>query len=346
MAPRFHPRLVNGPFDDPALYVALAHEKRALLFDLGDLSRTAPRDILKLSHCFVSHTHMDHFCGFDHLLRLCLGREKTLHLYGPEGFLDNVEGKLQGYRWNLAHRYRYPFALVASEITPDRVKTRRYASRDGFRPHADGESSRPFDGVLLREASLQVEARVLDHGIPCLGFCLVEPVHINIDKTALERLSLAAGAWLRTLKQSLYRGDDPDASVAAPSRDDPAKLRIFRLGELADAITRRSPGQKIGYVTDVAGHPDNCAAIVELTREADHLFIESAFRARDRHLAAAKFHLTTQQAGEIAARAAVKRLTVFHFSPRYSEEGDAMETEAEHAFTSREGLSVKWPTKF
>ena len=118
MAPRFHPCLVNGPFDDPALYVPFAYEKRAILFDLGDLRRLPPRDILKISHCFVSHTHMDHFCGFDRLLRICLGREKRLHLFGPEGFLTNLEGKLRGYNWNLVNHYRYPFEITASEISP------------------------------------------------------------------------------------------------------------------------------------------------------------------------------------------------------------------------------------
>jgi len=332
MAPRFHPRLVNGPFEDPALYIALAHERRALLFDLGDLSCLPPRAIFKISHCFVSHTHMDHFYGFDYLLRLCLGREKKLHLYGPEGFLDNLEGKLQAYTWNLVQNYRYPFELVASEISPDAIHTRHYACRDGFVPQHARDTRKPFEGLLLKEPSLQVEASVLDHDIPCLGFCLVEPVHINIDKAALERLGLATGVWLKTLKKRLYEGEDPDLTIAAPSCDAPDRQRYFRLGELAQAITRLTPGQKIGYITDVAGHAENRQAIVALTRQVDHLFIESAFMARDKHLAAAKFHLTAEQAGAIAASAGAKRLTVFHFSPRYEQEGDAVQAEAEHAY--------------
>ena len=102
MRPSFHPRLVNPPFGDPGVFIPFSYEKRAVLFDLGDIQSLSPRDILKISHIFISHTHMDHFFGFDHLLRLHLGREKVLYLYGPGGILKNVEGKLAGYTWNLA----------------------------------------------------------------------------------------------------------------------------------------------------------------------------------------------------------------------------------------------------
>jgi ribonuclease Z len=46
---------------------------------------------------FVSHAHMDHFAGFDRLLRVTLGRDKSIALFGPAGFIDRVEHKLAGY---------------------------------------------------------------------------------------------------------------------------------------------------------------------------------------------------------------------------------------------------------
>src|SRR5206468_6790691 len=78
----FEPRLVNDAFGDPGLYVDFRDERRALLFDLGDITTLPPRKLMRLSHVFVTHTHMDHFSGFDHLLRVVLGRKENVIVLG------------------------------------------------------------------------------------------------------------------------------------------------------------------------------------------------------------------------------------------------------------------------
>lgn len=74
MRPNVHCDLVNGPFGDPVLYAEIMFERRALLFDIGDISALPARKLMRVSHVFVSHAHMDHFADFDRLLRLTLGR--------------------------------------------------------------------------------------------------------------------------------------------------------------------------------------------------------------------------------------------------------------------------------
>jgi len=103
--PTFHPRLVNGPFGDPSLLVRLLGMGRNLFLDLGDLHALPARPVLKATHGFVSHAHVDHFCGLDAVIRYGLGRAHTFRLVGPPGIADRVEGKLNGYTWNLVESY-------------------------------------------------------------------------------------------------------------------------------------------------------------------------------------------------------------------------------------------------
>ena len=88
------------------------YDKRAMLLDLGDLLPLSDRSLLNVRHIFVSHTHMDHFAGLDRIIRILLGRDRTLHLFGPEGFIDRVSHRLASYTWNLVERYSGVLELV------------------------------------------------------------------------------------------------------------------------------------------------------------------------------------------------------------------------------------------
>jgi ribonuclease Z len=98
------PSLVNDAFGDPGRYVDFNDERRALLFDLGDLTVLPPRKLLRVSHVFVSHTHMDHFAGFDQLLRVVLGRKDSIVLV-----LDvrEVAADRRGQRARISSRTRF-----------------------------------------------------------------------------------------------------------------------------------------------------------------------------------------------------------------------------------------------
>jgi ribonuclease Z len=112
MRPLFHPSLVNGRYGDPTVYVETLFEKRGLLFDLGEIAALPPRKLQRIDQIFVSHAHIDHFIGFDHLLRLLVGRETSVHLYGPLGLAEHVYHKLQGFRWDLVESYNCELIFI------------------------------------------------------------------------------------------------------------------------------------------------------------------------------------------------------------------------------------------
>ncbi|CAN2041193.1 ribonuclease Z [Candidatus Magnetomoraceae bacterium gMMP-15] len=325
MRPSFHPRLINKPYDDPGVFVPFSFEKRAIIFDLGDIYSLSSGDILKITHAFVSHTHMDHFAGFDRLLRIVLGRQKTLYLFGPPDFLKNVEGKLAAYTWNLVDNYPDSLVLNVTEVHEDRLLSKAYLCEDGFLPgHFKEEKN--FNGILWEEQGFTVQTACLDHKIPCLGFRLEEKFHVNIIKNQLDALKLPTGSWIARFKQALYSKADPDSLFDIDGK------RVFQLGELTDKIALITPGQIIAYVTDVIYSQSNKKKIIELAKGADQFFIEAAFLHNEKDQASNKYHLTARQAGSLARKAKVKTFTVFHFSPRYSHQFDYIEKEAKNAF--------------
>lgn len=331
MRPLFHPRLVNSPFNDPLLFIPFLFEKRAVLFDLGDIYSLSSRDILKISHVFVTHTHMDHFFGFDRLLRLLLGREKTIYMYGPAGFFENVEGKLSGYSWNLVKNFSNRFAFHLTEVHPDHLITKQYLCTDKFRSNLRAEE-KPFVGILHEEPALCVSAVILDHGIPCLGFTIKERFHVNIKKDSLDPLGLETGPWLYKFKQALFNHQPPDSEFEADLGKGRDGKKKFILGDLAKQIALITPGQKLTYIVDVVYNESNVSKIIKFAKDTDHLFIEASFLDKDRNIAKTKNHLTARQAGTIAARARAKQFTIFHFSPRYTGQEQALQEEAREAY--------------
>lgn len=340
MRPSFHPRLINDPFSDPGLFIPFLFEKRALMFDLGELVPLSSKELLKVTHVFVTHSHMDHFIGFDTLIRVLLGREKEIHLFGPENFFRRVEGKLAGYTWNLVDEYQNRFTIKVTEVHPDKTLTRVYECKERFRPNGSVEEE-AFAGILYREPSFHVEAVLLDHRIPCLGLSLIENFYVNIIKEGLRKLGLTVGPWINRFKKALYEEEPLDSTFRVTWEEGGSVVREkrFVLGDLVKEIALISPGQKITYITDVIRSRDNEEKIIRLAREADHLFIEAAFMYEDREAARIKHHLTAREAGELARKAKVKNVTLFHFSPRYTHRAEDLKREAMEAFSTAKPLN-------
>jgi len=326
MKSAFVPRLVNHPFGDPGLFVAFRYQGRAMLFDLGRIDRQPAAELLKITRVFVSHTHMDHFIGFDHLLRVFLARENQLDLYGPPGIIRNVCGKLGGYTWNLVDGYS--FVLTVHEVGLDHIESVRFPATKAFLPEPIGQ--RPFTGTLYDSPECAVTTVHLDHRIPCLGFALTEKTRLNIRPERLAEMGIPAGRWLNQLKEAIRAGLPGTTPIRAEWRDGgQPRDAVFSLWELRERLVVETPGQKIAYVVDTIFSRENMARITELARGADIFFCESLFLDADRDQATKRYHLTARQAASLALAAGVTRLETFHFSPRYERDPQPLRAEAQ-----------------
>lgn len=320
MKPTFHARPVNGPFEDPCIYIKILRERKALLFDLGYIDRLDPGNILKITDVFVTHMHMDHFTGFDTLLRNILRRDSPLRIFGPENITYCVEGKLRGYTWNLIKDY--PLKIEVFEIKNSYISQAGFYAENAFEKTILLENR--FDGTLIKEPLFKVKGLVLSHQIPVMAYSIEEDFHININKAMLEAKELPVGPWLSSLKTAI-REKMPDETTFEIADK---RLNLSELKEIS-TITK---GQKISYVMDISPADENIEKIIPFVRDSDILFCEAYFLEKDKDRAYERHHLTAAIAGKIAREANVGNLEIMHFSPKYRHCADELYLEAMKEF--------------
>jgi ribonuclease Z len=323
MKPTFIHSLVNSHFEDPSLFVRIIREKRAFLFDIGNITKLHPGDLQKITDVFVTHTHIDHFIGFDTLLRALLRREIPLRVYGPSNIIDCVEGKLKGYMWNLIKEY--PLKIEVFSVDGNSVTSSGFYAENRFQ-RIDRCTSR-FDGTLVKEPLFTIKALQLNHQVSCLAYSLEEEFHININKASLNDIGLPVGPWLSELKRAIRENRPGETEFVVSDRK-------FTLRELREIATITS-GQKISYVTDIAINKENIEKIIEFARDSDTFYCEAYFMDKDMDRALQRFHLTAKITGRIAREAGVRNLVAMHFSPKYRGQDEKPEDEALREFRNQ-----------
>ncbi|MBI3783392.1 MAG: ribonuclease Z [Deltaproteobacteria bacterium] len=338
MTSPFVPEFVNSPFGDPGVYISLPRLGTAILVDLGNLDRFPAAKIHRVSHILVSHTHIDHFVGFDRVLRLLLGRDTLVKIYGPTGIIDNVLGKIRGYTWNLIDGY--PLVFEVFEVEPTTVRGVRLSAATAFSPQPLEAHS--FFGVLCEQPEFVIRTTHLDHRIPSLAFAVEEPRRVNIRKDELERYGFTAGPWLEALKEAIRTNAPPETTVTATFACSEQPSQRLSIAELRTKLVEEAPGQKLAYVVDAGFTAPNIERIVDLARNADVFFCESPFVDVDREQAKFRYHLTARQAGSLARWASVKELNTFHFSPRYSGRAQELVDEARATYSGKMDTDVAY----
>ncbi|MEW8507508.1 MAG: Clp1/GlmU family protein [Candidatus Thiodiazotropha sp.] len=300
--------LMNGVFGDPQLHLRLAHQRRSLLFDLGDGTRLPGRVAHQVSDIFISHAHMDHICGFLWLLRARIGERESCRLYGPPGLASRIEHLIEGIHWDRIGD-RGPRFVIA-ELHGDRLQ--RFLLQAGRPGRQSLGEIAVNEGIVLDEAGFRIRAITLDHGIPVAAYAFEPALQINIRKERLIAHGLEPGPWLTELKQQIL-DSQPDVRLSLPNGSSST------VNELAKELTRVTAGSKIVYATDLADTGGNRDRLIALAKGAHTLFCESPFMRGDADQARRTGHLTTKACGEIATQASVRHLIPFHFSRRYED---------------------------
>lgn len=329
MRSSFFVQPLNDPFGDPAFFVRIAHRREALLFDCGNLHNLNVRDLLKVQALFISHAHIDHLAGFDHLLRALLYRPTPLYMYGPPGIIERMTHRLAGYTWNLVRGY--PLRILVSDCTEQGiVRSVQMTASSGFRPQP--MEPPPAKGPWIHETRhYRVSCTALAHGdILSMGYALQEKIHVAIHGNTLDVRGYRPGAWLTHFKD-LVRGQAPDeTALEVPLSSGGTKYST--LGALKKDIAHCETGMKVVYVTDASPTPANLDQIAALALDAHLLIIEAVFAQEDWRLACERNHLTARAAGSVARRAGVRKLLLFHHSPRYQHQPQRLHAEAMAAF--------------
>ncbi len=306
----WHIEALNPPFGDPGFFLQHRSNGATLLFDLGDLHKLSTKQILKVSYIFISHGHIDHLIGFDHLLRLTLNRPKDLHIYGPPGIITMIGHKLKGYHWNLTAHYE--LLITVHEVFEKRIEQSTFACRHKFNPEPGTTRARQ-DATIFKAPTFTMSATTVDHGIDCLAFALKEPLQVKIRPEELRRRSWSPGPWLSKMRLALQSNSPTDTVIEIGGRN-------YHLQEIAERLALIQPGLKIAYVTDTGFTPQNRQKLLPLIEGADILLCEAAFLESAADKAEISKHLTAAQAGKLARQGQVKGLRLFHFSPRHTEE--------------------------
>jgi ribonuclease Z len=280
------------------------------LFDCGEgcLATLSAAEIRAIDALFFSHLHIDHVAGFDGFLRLNFARpEAPVLIYGPAGTTRAIHHRLRGVTWNLIARQPGEFHIT--DVEPDRTIATRLLTAEAFE-HAHPAGEAPFQGLVYEAEGLTVEARIMDHYIPCLAYVVRERPRFNVDVGALAGMGLTPGRWIQGLKDP-QRGDHEGITTDGGT---------YRLGELRRRLLVSTPGSSLAYLTDFGLDDRAEQELGEMLRGCAVIVGEASYRDADAELARRHRHFTGPEMGRLAATVGAGRLVLLHLSDRYTRE--------------------------
>jgi len=307
------PTFFAGLLDDPLLFLRIRPLGRSLLFDCGQLQHVAKRTLKSIDAVFISHAHMDHFMGFDQVLRSTLITGRTLDVFGPCGLGERMRHKLAAYDWNLAEDFWC--TIRVNEILPEHIVRWEFPGPDSFRCR-QLEPIRRSAKEIFHNRFVHVEAEPVDHKIPSLMFRIRERHPFAVDAEKIRQVGLQPGDWLAELKRLFYEQRLAGAELPVPHAGEPS--RFTDAAELYRAICRDVTPASIGYLSDVGFTTANTEKISQFLRGVTLLVSECTFLRNEVERARASFHLTTADLNHLLSELSPQFVLPMHVSKTYT----------------------------
>lgn len=329
-------QVLGWPGGDNALFVKVdtGQSQTRFLFDCGEgcPQQVGPAELREVDHLCFSHLHMDHVAGFDLFFRLNFDRTgKANRIWVPHGSRDVIHCRFRGYLWNLVGQ-THSGAWLVHEIGSESVRTSRFEVKDGFQTAHELPEQARHRRTIIDGDGFTLEAVLLDHGTPSVGYIVREASRVNVDTDKLFAMGFKPGPWVKRLRGPLATAGE---TVAINGVDHP-------LGALQAELLTSSPGDSIAYLTDFRMNRATSDMLAEALRGVNTVVCESQYRGADVALADAVKHSTAEEVASMASKAGIGKLILFHFSDRYDAESRRLMLEEARAIFANTTLPDGW----
>ena len=261
--------------------IYIEYEGEGILVDCGEgtqrqmaiagISRTKVKKIL------ISHWHGDHVSGLVGLIQT-IGHSKEnseLEVYGPVGTKIRMKHIMQScIFYNKVN-------IKIFEINPEK---------------------NPRKEIKVYETNkYKINALLLEHSVPCLGYRFVEKDTRKIDMKKAQKYGLKSSPEIGKLQKGKII--TVDGKKIKP-----------------DDISEIKKGKVVAFILDTKVC-NNCAL---LAKNADLLICECVYAGGMEELAEKYKHMTASQVVHFAKKTGVKKLILTHFSQRYKDINDVL----------------------
>lgn len=241
--------------------------------------------------------------GFKRITRILVTHGHLDHILGLGGLLSTL------LRWEAIDELE----IFGGRATLERVRTLLYdVVLRGNQPPMPLKLTEIKPGLIFEADDFTVTAFPVTHkGPDCLGFIFEEKARRPFLASKADELGVPFGPERR----DLVAGKEvtlPDGKRISPE----------------EVLGEWEKGSKLVVVGD-AGRTDN---LIEVSRDADALVIESTYLDEEADMAKKYSHLTARMGAELAVKAGVKKLILTHISRRYR--GKDVLAEAQPVFSN------------